>query len=146
MEVVTFNGKTYGKENTQLYVFEDTWDTFRPITRVEWNGKKFVIQDTVYKQNLFDPYYGFGSVEMKNRCKILTENTELNGKEVDPVSFWKWCGTPTQWFRDRMCVLSSCGEHEWRKYILTSGSRPRTLRRAPSSRITRRLVGNGIKI
>lgn len=146
MEVALFNGKTYGKENTQLYVFEETWDTFRPITKVEWNGKKFVNQDTLYKQNLFDPYYGFGNLEMKNHCKVLTENTELNGAELDPLSFWKWCGTSTEWFRDRPCVLSSCGNHDWKKYVAYIGSRPKTLRRAPSSRITRRLVVKRLKM
>lgn len=140
MEVVQFHGKTYGKENSHLYVFEATWDSFRPITKVEWNGKKFAIHDATYKQDLFDQYYGFGSHEMKIRCKTLTENTELNGPELDPLSFWRWCGTSTEWFRDRQCVLSPCGNHDWKKYIITTGSRPRTLRRAPSSRITRRLV------
>lgn len=140
MEVVQFHGKTYGKENSHLYVFEATWDSFRPITKVEWNGKKFAIRDATYKQDLFDQYYGFGSREMKIRCKTLTENTELNGPELDPLSFWRWCGTSTEWFRDRQCVLSPCDNHDWKKYIITTGSRPRTLRRAPSSRITRRLV------
>jgi len=140
MEVVQFHGKTYGKENSYLYVFEATWDSFRPITKVEWNGKKFDINDATYKQDLFDQYYGFGSHEMKIHCKNLTENTELNGPELDPLSFWRWCGTSTEWFRDRQCVLSPCGNHDWKKYIITTGSRPRTLRRAPSSRITRRLV------
>jgi hypothetical protein len=140
MEVVQFHGKTYGKENSHLYVFEATWDSFRPITKVEWNGKKFAIDDATFKQDLFDQYYGFGSDEMKIRCKALTENTELNGPELDPLSFWKWCGTSTEWFRDRQCVLSPCDNHDWKKYIITTASRPRTLRRAPSSRITRRLV------
>jgi hypothetical protein len=140
MEVVQFHGKTYGKENSYLYVFEATWDSFRPITKVEWNGKKFAIRDATFKQDLFDQYYGFGSHEMKIRCKTLTENTELNGPELDPLSFWKWCGTSTEWFRDRQCVLSPCDNHDWKKYIITTASRPRTLRRAPSSRITRRLV------
>jgi hypothetical protein len=146
MEVALFNGKTYGKENTQLYVFEETWDTFRPITKVEWNGKKFAINDRLYKQNLFDTHYGFGSLEMKNYCKVLTENTELNGPELDPLSFWKWCGTSTEWFCDRPCVLSSCGNHDWKKYVAYTGSRPKTLRRAPSSRITRRLVVKRVKM
>lgn len=140
MEVCQFRGRTYGKLNTALFVFEETWDTFRPISRVCWNGNKFVIDDSVYKTNLFDPCYGFGNAETKRYCKKLTENTELEGKEFNPTDFWNWCGTPTEWFQDRPCVLSRCASKDWKKYIQYTASRPRTLRHAPGARVTRRLL------
>jgi len=143
MEIIQFNGKTYGKENTQLYVFEDTWDTFRPITKAGWDGKKIAIDDFKYKNNLFDPFYGFGSAEMKSYCKNLTEITELeNANKIESsTDFWKWCGTPTEWFRDRQCViLNQCAVQEWKKYVSYTNSKPRTLRHAPSKRVTRRLL------
>lgn len=147
MEVIQFNGKIYGKENTQLYVFEELWDTFRPITRVYWNGNKFVLDDSVYKTNLFDPVYGFGSQEMKSHCKFLTGTTDLECNDISsPQNFWAWCGTQTEWFHDRPCVVGGCEPKDWKRYIRNTSSRPRTLRHAPSSRITRRLVGKGIKL
>ena len=146
MDVCMFRGRTYGKASGQLYVFEDTWDSFRPITKVYWNGKKFATDDSVYKTNIFDPVYGFGSQEMKSRCKYLTGTTELEGPELNPTDFWNWCGTPTEWFHDRPCVVSGCGSKDWKNYIKYSGSRPKTLRHAPGSRVTRRLVGKNLKI
>lgn len=147
MELIKFNGKTYGRENTQLYVFEELWDTFRPIQKVAWNGKKIAIDDSMYKINLFDPVYGFGTQEMKSHCKFLTGTTELECNEISsPQEFWNWCRTPTEWFHDRPCVLSGCGPHNWKKYISYTGSHPRTLRRAPGVRVTRRLVGKGVKL
>lgn len=146
MEVCQFRGRIYGKISGQLYVFEETWDSFRPIKRVYWNGKKFVTDDSDFKTNLFDPYYGFGSSEIKERCKKLTENTELGGPEFNSTDFWNWCGTPTEWFYDRPCVLSSCAPKDWKNYIIRSGSKPRTLRHAPGSRVTRRLVTKSLKV
>jgi len=143
MEITKFNGKTYGKENTRLYVFEETWDTFRPITKVGWNGKKLTIDDAEYKPNLFDPFYGFGSANMKSHCKNLTAITELeNATNIETsTDFWKWCGTSTEWFRDRPCVMTNhCEAPEWKKYISYTNSKPRTLRHGPSRRVTKRLL------
>ena len=146
MEVCQFRGRTYGKFNGTLYIFEETWDMFRPITRVYWNGTKFTIDDVVFKTNLFDPYYGFGSPDMKHQCKELTENTELEGKDLNPTDFWAWCGTRTEWFHDRPCVVSGCGSADWKKYIQHTGYRARTLRHAPGARVTKRLVTKGLKV
>ena len=146
MEVCQFRGRTYGKVNGTLFVFEETWDSFRPIKRVYWNGKKFITDDTDFKTNLFDQNYGFGSSEMKLFCKKITENTELGGLELNSTDFWNWCETPTEWFRDRPCVLSGCESRDWKKFIILSGSKPRTLRRAHGSRVTRRLVTKSLKV
>ena len=146
MEVCIFRGRTYGKINGALFIFEETWDIFRPIKRVYWNGKKFATDDANFKTDLFNPNYGFGSSEMKNFCKKITENTELSGIELDSTDFWNWCGTSTEWFRDRPCVLSGCDSHDWKNFIIRSGSKPRTLRRAHGSRVTKRLVAKGLKI
>jgi hypothetical protein len=146
MEVCQFRGRTYGKVNGTLFVFEETWDSFRPIKLVYWNGKKFITDDTDFKTNLFDQNYGFGSSEMKLFCKKITENTELGGLELNSTDFWNWCGTPTEWFRDRPCVLSGCESRDWKKFIILSGSKPRTLRRAHGSRVTRRLVTKSLKV
>jgi hypothetical protein len=142
MDVVQFHGKTYGKENSHLYVFEPTWDSFRPISNIGWDGKKFAV-DHLFKENLFSPYYGFESQEQKDKCRKLADVTELAGREItDPIEMWKWAGINASWFRDRPCVfLNECASRNWQDYLKYLGSRPKTLRRHYSNRrITRRLV------
>jgi len=143
MEVCTFHTRTYGKLNQTLFVFEPTWDSFRPIKKVGWDGKKFST-DEPFKSNLFSPHYGFESIEQKEMCRKLTEETELGGREItDPTEFWKWAGlTDASWFRDRPCIfLTECSPKNWHEYLKYTGSRAKTLRRRiPSRRVTRRLI------
>jgi hypothetical protein len=143
MDVCVFHTRTYGKLNQTLFVFEPTWDSFRPITKVGWDGKKFST-DEPFKTNLFSPYYGFESPEQKTLCRQLAETTELDAREIlDPTEFWKWAGlTSASWFRDRPCVfLSECVPRNWHNYVKYLGSRGKTLRRRiPSRRVTRRLI------
>jgi hypothetical protein len=143
MDVCTFHTRTYGKLNQTLFVFEPTWDSFRPIKKVGWDGKKFST-DEPFKSNLFSPYYGFESLEQKEMCRKLAEETELGGREItDPTEFWKWAGlTDASWFRDRPCVfLNECSPKNWHEYLKYTGSRAKTLRRRiPSGRVTRRLI------
>jgi hypothetical protein len=144
MELCQFHTRIYGKAKTQLYIFEPTWDSFRPIKKVGWDGKKYSVDDQEYKLNLFSQHYGFESPEQKVRCRELAETLELgNAREfLNPVDFWKWAGmTEAVWFRDRPCVfLTECTPKDWRAYLSYLGSRPRTLRRPPQGRVTRRLV------
>lgn len=143
MDVCVFYTRTYGKYSGQLFVFEPTWDSFRPITKVGWDGKKFST-DEPFKTNLFSPHYGFESPEQKTLCRQLAETTELDGREIkDPTEFWKWAGlTSASWFRDRPCVfLTECVPRNWHNYVKYLGSRGKTLRRRiPSGRVTRRLI------
>jgi len=145
METRSFHGRVYGKHENKLYIFEPTWDLFRPIKSVGWDGKKFNVDDRDFKQNIFSPHYGYLSPEQKSLCETLTEVTELGSAlEIkDPVEFWKWAGiTNTEWFRDRPCVfLNPCVPRNWREYLAYLGKRPKTMRRIPrGSRVTRRLV------
>lgn len=144
MDLRTFHSRIYGKYENQLYVFEPTWDSFRPIEKVGWDGKQFAIVDTKYKEDLFNTIYGFESLEQKNLCRRLLDETELeHSVEVtDPITFWKWCGeTEAKLFIDRPCVFAnSCVEKDWRRYLQYLNVRPRTLRHFPTGRITKRLL------
>lgn len=147
MELCIFHDKTYGKKDGQLFVFELMWDSFRPIKKVAWNGESFSIIDDEYKTDLFDEYYGYGSLVMKAKCRELTQDTELDkAREItDPLVFWKWCGEKeAKWWFDRACVFSnSCvskEQAEWKKYIKYLHTKPKTLRRPFKGRMTRRLV------
>jgi hypothetical protein len=145
MELCEFHGKIYGKHNNQLFVFEPTWDTFRPIEKVAWNGEHYVTVDKKYKTDLFDDFYGFGSMEMKNLCKQLIQDTELETAKLitDSVLFWKWCGeTEAKWWFDRACVFSDgCVNRDvsgWKEYLHYLQVRSKTIRRPLRGRMTRR--------
>ena len=147
MEICSFRDRIYGKKDKQLFVFESTWDSFRPIEKVAWNGNTYSIIDSKYTSDLFDEYYGFGSLVMKALCRELTQNTELNedNKITDPLVFWKWCGeTEAKWWYDRACVFTdSCVPRDiqtWKTYIKYLQTKPKTLRRNLKGRLTRRLV------
>jgi hypothetical protein len=143
MDVCQFHTRIYGKLHQSLYVFEPTWDSFRPIKKVGWDGSRFS-PDTPYHSNPFSPFYGFESPEEKTLCRALTEVTELSGREIiEPVEFWRWAGmTDASWFRDRPCVfLTACSPRNWHDYLKYLGKKARTLRRRiPGGRVTRRLV------
>jgi hypothetical protein len=62
MDLRIFQDRIYGRYENQLFVFEPSWDTFRPIEHVAWDGDRYVILDQSFKQDLFDPNYGFGSL------------------------------------------------------------------------------------
>ena len=141
MDVCLFHTRIYGKLNRALYVFEPTWDSFRPITKVGWDGKKFSADG--YFGNLFSPHYGFESPEQKQWCRELTESTELQAREItDPVEFWRWAGlSDASWFRDRPCVFyTDCSPRNWQTYLKYIGQKHKTLRGPPRGRGTRRLI------
>jgi hypothetical protein len=147
MDLIDFHERIYGKFQNQLFVFEPTWDSFRPIVCVGWDGKQFSIQDVKYKQNLFSPHYGYESDDQKKLCKKLTEETELGNAKfiVDPLYFWKWCSEKNvKWWKDRPCVFYdqcvSTDNLSWKSYLKYLEVRPKTLKNTHHLRLTRRLV------
>jgi hypothetical protein len=137
MELINFKGTLYGKLESQLFVWEAAWDSFRPIESIGWNGKEIIGVDTKYKQDIFDPYYGYGSLEMKQLCRRLTDITELDAPESGNISWLKG-----EFWRDRNCSFafecSSRSVQSWKNYIAYTNSRAKTLRKIPGNRITRR--------
>jgi hypothetical protein len=147
MELITFHERIYGKYNAKLFVFEPTWDSFRPISGIGWNGTKFVPMDSEYKQNIFDADYGYGSIEQRAECRKLIQETELSETNLveDPLFVWKWYGEKNvKWWRDRPCVfLNSCvsrSSESWKEYLKYLNVRAKTLRRPYHGRATKRLL------
>ena len=143
MEVCVFKEQKYARIQDFLFIYDETWGSLRPIEKVGWNGKQFVVDDSEFKKDLFNPFYGYGSNEMKLLSKCLTDEFDSHSVEtiVDPVVFWKWCGTPTTWFKDRPVVfVNTCNTLDWRAYISYLSSKHRTIRRPAKGRLTRRLV------
>jgi hypothetical protein len=147
MELREFHQRIYGKFKEQLYVLESTWDSFRPITKVGWNGQEFVIDDSFYKKDFFSPFYGYESQEQKQLCLKLIQETELSNalKLESPIDFWRWTKEQNvKWWNDRPIVfIDSCvsrDNQEWKKYLKYLGQKPKTLRRPFHGRSTRRLL------
>jgi hypothetical protein len=139
MELCNFKGTLYGKVGTQFFVWESSWETFRPIERIGWNGSRVVIADEMYKEDIFSPYYGFGSPEMKKVCRRLTEITEIGVPESESIPW-----LDREWWRDRRCTFAfECSDKSptsWLKYIKYTNSKPRTLRRHNETRKTKRIL------
>ena len=142
MDLRTFRARTYAKHSGQLYVFEPTWDSFRPISKIGWDGKRYAYTAPDHTQNLFSPHYGFASLEEKRVCADMAASVDMDTsvETTDPDDFMRWAGLRgTEWFRDRPCVfLSPCSSRNWKEYLGYLNSRPRTLRRDPRGRLTRR--------
>jgi hypothetical protein len=137
MELINFKGTLYGKLKEHMFVFDSAWESFRPIKKIAWNGHKII---TVYPSfDIFDPYYGYGSSDMKQLCQKLTEITELGIPETDVIPWIE-----TQWWRDRKCTFendcTSRTDSSWLRYIKYTNSKPKTLRRYSESRATKRLM------
>jgi hypothetical protein len=149
MDLRIFHDRIYGRHSNQLFVFEPAWDTFRPIDHVAWDGTRYTILDETFKRDLFDPNYGYGTLEMKALCRQLINETELDtATELkDIVEFWKWYGeTKLKWWKDRPCLFASpCVSREqdgWKSYLHYMNVRAKTLRQPVRGRLTKRL---GIK-
>jgi hypothetical protein len=149
MDLRTFQDRIYARYENQLFVFEPSWDTFRPIEHVAWDGKKYIILDQKFKQDLFDPNYGYGNLTMKATCRRVSQDADLEGvKEIkDAVEFWKWSGEKElKWWNDRPILFASpCVSREisgWKNYLKYENVRAKTLRQPVRGRLTKRL---GIK-
>jgi len=144
MEVAVFKDEKYAKLKSNLLIYDGTWGSFRPIIKVGWDGKRFVVEDSVFKKDLFSPFYGYGSQEMKTLCESLNEQGETLIAEtiLDPIVFWRWCSaSDIKWFKDRPAVfVQTCNNLDWHTYLSYIGSKHKTLRHAPRGRMTRRLV------
>jgi hypothetical protein len=137
MELCKFKETIYGKLANQYFVWDSGWESFRPIERIGWDGSKITFRDHKYKKDLFDPFYGYGSLEMKELCKKLTETIELDIPERDIPWF-------SVWWRDRKCDFTSeCvpkTPESWIKYLRYTNSKARTLRKHRENRATKRLL------
>lgn len=143
MELCNFKGTLYGKLETHLFVWDSEWETFRPIENIGWNGSEIVAIDLKYKKDIFDPWYGFGTTEMKQLCRKLTDTTDLGVSESGNIPWLKG-----EWWRDRECSFTSnCVSRSpasWQKYIKYMNSKAKTLRRHIHSRATKRLLPKSI--
>jgi hypothetical protein len=135
MSVVEFGDHTFLEFKTYWFVWEPSWDKWRPIQGFEWNGTSFVIDDGAYCNDPLDPYYGFGSPQMMKLCELLEfKRKEGQPKEVDsPV-----IGERT-WVRDRYVAVTACAPTDLASWKRLVKGKPRTCRRPPpGKKLTKR--------
>jgi hypothetical protein len=138
MELIK-HGELFGKLESQLFIWDSNWESFRPIEKIGWDGKNITYSDYKYKEDLFDPWYGYGSSEMKQLCKRLIEIVDLGKYSEDITILFK----DTEWFRDRKVSLLPCApksSSSWLKYIKYTKSKARTLRTFKHSKKTKRVM------
>ena len=132
MELTNFRGTIYGKYGKQLFIWDTLWETFRPIEKIGWNGREITYVDTKYK-DLFSPWYGYGSEEMKKLCKMFPSPSEIAETDIQLKGvFWK----------DReCCFISECvsrNTNSWKRYLKYMNSKHKTLRKHNESKHTKR--------
>ena len=138
MELLNFKGILYGKLKTQFFVWDSAWELFRPIEKIVWDGNKIIFIDKKFKEDIFSPYYGFGSAEMKKLCRELSDTTEIHIAESDSLPWLE-----SEWWRDRKCTFSPCASRDtqsWIRYLRYTNSKNRTLRKHLDNRATKRLI------
>ena len=124
MELVKYKDTLYGKAGG-LFVWDSVWETFRPIKQIGWNGS--VITHVNLYTDLLDPWYGFGSSEMREKCRQLTETTDREKYGTDLSKLMN-----SEWLRDRKIPLLPCAPRDaktWSGYLNTMGLRRKTIRR-----------------
>jgi len=123
-----FKERVFLKKNG-WFVWEPSWDMFRPISAFVWNGKSYDIDDTVYIKDPFSDLFGFGTAEMKDLCSKLSEEN-LEYIEKAPQVREACIGTPI-WARDRFVVMQPESIPTWRTHLRSIGCRARTCRSQP---------------
>ena len=111
-------------------MWEPQWDLMRPIDAFAWNGRAYKVLDTSFIKDPFSDLFGFGTLEMKSKCEVLTEQY-LPTIETAPIVQSAIIGNAT-WMRDRWVVLTSLTHiPTWRSHLATINSRARTCRKQP---------------
>ena len=118
------------------FLWEEAWDSFRPIQAIQWDGETFRFDDDEVCSDPLDPLYGYGSEPMKDLCELLGDHLTLSvPDDADTLVV----GSTPEWFFDRFVVLTPCAPRthaSWKKMVQGHG---RTCRKAPKGkRFTRR--------
>jgi len=116
------------------FVWEPAWEMWRPIDGIRWNGTSFVLDDGPYCTDPLDPFYGFGSAQMKRICELL-ESKRTSAVPVDTPCL----GEDRTWFRDRFVSLTPCAPTDLASWKRLVKGKPRTCRRPPpGKKLTKR--------
>jgi hypothetical protein len=116
------------------FLWENAWDSFRPINCVKWDGTRFIYDDREYCSDPTDPLYGYGSQVMKDLCDLLADSRHEIPEETDSLR----SGT-LEWFYDRPMSLTVCAPRDMASWKRMSKGVHRTCRRHRGRKFTRRV-------
>jgi hypothetical protein len=136
MSVVQFQDATFLDYKGNWFIWEPSWEQFRPIQAVQWDGTSFRIRDEMFCTDPSDSLYGYGTEKMKQVCEALQPYYKPNAPIVPTLVV----GTP-EWFRDRMVSLSPCAPRDKDSWKRMCRGRLRTCRHPPRvQKLTRRSI------
>ena len=138
--IVIKHEELYCKLEFQLFIWDSSWEMWRPITKVGWSGTKITYDDKKYKKDIFDPWYGFGSSEMKELCKKLTTFIDRSKYKENIESLFEG-----EFLYDRKIgFLESCfpikTKESWHKYLKYMNQKSKTLRKIIDNKKTLRKI------
>jgi hypothetical protein len=134
--LVRFQDKVFLNIGSKWFIWESSWDRYRPIDGMKWNGTQFILDDVAYCTDPSSELYGYGSQTMSDFCSALGEKYDATkAKQVDSIAI----GNSPIWFRDRMISLTPCAPKDvasWKRMLC--GGRARTCRNITRNRFTKR--------
>ncbi len=116
------------------FLWENAWDSFRPINGVKWDGNRFIYDDQEYCSDPTDPLYGYGSQVMKDLCDLLADSRHEIPEETDSLRTGQ-----LEWFYDRPMSLTACAPRDMASWKRMSKGVHRTCRRHRGRKFTRRV-------
>lgn len=126
MSVTEFGDYLFLEYKRYWFVWEPSWESWRPIDGLQWNGTTFVLTDGAYCKDPMDPHYGFGSPQMQTLCGLLDVTRSNPAKAVDCPAIGE-----TTWFRDRFVSLTPCAPTDMTSWKRLVKGKPRTCRGPP---------------
>lgn len=116
------------------FLWENAWDSFRPINGVKWDGSRYIYDDQEYCSDPTDPLYGYGSQVMKDLCDLLADSRHEIPEETDSLRTGQ-----LEWFYDRPMSLTACAPRDMASWKRMSKGIHRTCRRHRGRKFTRRV-------
>lgn len=138
MSLYHHHSRIFLNYKTSWFIWEEEWDSFRPITSFSWTGSKFFLDDRAYCSDPSDEFYGYGNSQMKQACDLLTQ--KYKSKFIDIQDLNNIGIGPSQWFYDRNISLTPCAPKDISSWKRLVKGRYRTLRSSSRNKLTRRVL------
>jgi hypothetical protein len=124
MSLVTFQDRTFLDYKGHWFLWEPSWESFRPIDAVQWDGVSFVIDDRAYCKDPLDELYGYGTRQAKEVCDRLAPLRQQRAVAIETPVIGK-----SEWFRDRNVALHPCAPRDKESWKRMCRGRVHTCRR-----------------
>jgi len=144
MDVIKHQDTFYLNLKQSFFIWDSSWDLWRPITSIGWNGKEITYTDYEYKKDIFNEWYGFNCKEMKDLCINLTkliDKTKFT-ENIDLLFLKK-----EVFFDRKIEFLNVCNKNNslksiqsWKLYLKYLGLKNKTLRTFHDTKKTKKRI------